>query len=118
MNIDPARLCSLRERRAWSQEQLAEVAGVSANPLQAALASAAAFSAGALLPLLVSLCVQPPLLLPVLIGSTLLGLATLGYSAAKLGGAKVWRAVLRVVSWGALALATTASIGHLFGIAA
>lgn len=89
----------------------------SANPLQAALASAAAFVSGAVLPLLVALAVTAAWLLPALMASTLLGLALLGFVSARLGGAKPVPAMARVVVWGALAMGLTAAIGKLLGVA-
>lgn len=88
-----------------------------ANPLQATLASAAAFGAGAVLPLAVALLTPPAHLMAVLAVSTLIGLAALGWLSARLGGAKPLPAVLRVVLWGVLALGVTAVIGKFVGAA-
>jgi VIT1/CCC1 family predicted Fe2+/Mn2+ transporter len=89
-----------------------------AQPVQAALASAAAFSMGAIAPLLVALA-APLAQFPVgvaVAGSSLLFLAVLGYAGAKTGGANVPRATVRVTFWGAMAMAVTAGIGYLFGV--
>jgi VIT1/CCC1 family predicted Fe2+/Mn2+ transporter len=88
-----------------------------ARPLQAAFASAGTFSVGAALPLLVVLLVPPSLLMWVLPGGSLVFLALLGSLAAKAGGAPVLKAASRVTFWGALAMALTAGVGTLFGVA-
>jgi len=86
-----------------------------ARPLQAALASAASFAVGALLPvLLVSLAPRTHLIAVVSV-SSLLFLAVLGGLAARTGGADLLRGTLRVTLWGALAMLATAAIGQLFG---
>ena len=69
-----------------------------------------------LLPLLVALT-TPTALIPTLAATTLCGLAALGYASAKLGGAPVAPAVLRVCLWGVAALAVTGMIGKLAGVA-
>jgi len=88
---------------------------LSARPLQAALASAATFSAGALLPLLAVLLVSETMIVTTVSVVSLLSLAGLGALSARIGGAPVWAATGRVVFWGALAMAITAAIGHWFG---
>jgi VIT1/CCC1 family predicted Fe2+/Mn2+ transporter len=92
-----------------------------AQPLQAALASAATFSLGAALPLasaLLAAALAPsvPMIWVVSLGS-LVFLAVLGVLAAKAGGASVWTSTLRVTLWGAFAMAVTAGVGALFGVA-
>jgi VIT1/CCC1 family predicted Fe2+/Mn2+ transporter len=87
---------------------------LSARPLQAALASAASFAAGALLPLAVSVWVTEPALIVVVSGTSLAFLAMLGAVAARVGGANVLIGACRVTFWGAFAMAVTASIGVLF----
>ena len=89
-----------------------------ARPVQAAVASALAFTAGALPPVLLA-ALWPPSSLPVaLVASTLLLLAVLGHSAERMAGGKGPRGALRVLAWGAMALAATALIGRLFGVVA
>lgn len=89
-----------------------------ARPIQAALTSAITFSAGAALPLVVA-AVAPLDTLAIWVAvSALLGLAVLGALGARAGGAPVGRSALRVVFWGALAMAITAGVGRLFHIAA
>jgi VIT1/CCC1 family predicted Fe2+/Mn2+ transporter len=85
-----------------------------ARPLQAALASAVSFSAGAVLPLLVILLAPARELTIVLACSTLLFLGVLGGIAARIGGAPILAAMLRVTLWGALAMALTALVGGAF----
>jgi vacuolar iron transporter family protein len=86
-----------------------------AKPLQAALASAAAFAAGALPPLLSAVLVPRSALMPVITGSSLLLLLILGASAARLGGAPIVKGAARVTFWGAVAMGATALVGRLFG---
>ncbi len=91
---------------------------MTANPMQAALASAASFAIGAALPLLVVLSMPTSTLIwPVALFS-LAFLALLGGLAAKVGGANVWKGTARVAFWGALAMAATAGVGSLFGVVA
>jgi vacuolar iron transporter family protein len=86
-----------------------------ARPVQAALTSAATFSVGAAMPLLM-VVVSPASVLVSLVSAASLGfLALLGAVGAKTGGANVLRATVRVTFWGALAMALTAGIGKLFG---
>ncbi|HEY0905592.1 MAG TPA: VIT family protein [Methylophilus sp.] len=89
-----------------------------AQPLQAALASALAFSSGALLPLAAILLVPHAQIQSWLMFSTLLFLALLGIVAARTGGASINKSVFRVVVWGAVAMLSTALIGHWFGVQA
>lgn len=91
---------------------------VTARPLQAALASAASFAAGAVLPLLVALVTPSSWLVPTISGASLLFLILLGVVSARLGGAPVLKAALRVAFWGALAMGITALIGSWFGVSA
>jgi len=86
-----------------------------ARPVQAALASAVSFAAGAALPLVVVLLVPEPRLVAWVGGTSLAFLAALGALAARGGGAGVGRGALRVTFWGAVAMAATAVVGTLFG---
>jgi VIT1/CCC1 family predicted Fe2+/Mn2+ transporter len=88
-----------------------------ARPLQAAWASAVSFSAGAALPLLAVALTPAPTRAVVTVVVTLIALALLGDLGARLGGAPRGRATVRVVAWGALAMAITAGIGALVGTA-
>ena len=86
-----------------------------ARPLQAAMASAASFAAGAALPLVVAALSPERGLLYVVGGASVTSLCLLGIAAARTGGARVGIAAARVTFWGALAMAVTAAVGHLFG---
>ncbi|MDX2169607.1 MAG: VIT1/CCC1 transporter family protein [Deltaproteobacteria bacterium] len=86
-----------------------------ARPLQAALASAAAFAGGALVPLLGILVGDLQQRMAAAVGLALLALALSGALAARLGGAPVWRGALRVVLGGGLAMALSALIGRAVG---
>lgn len=88
-----------------------------ARPLQAAGASALSFAVGALLPLLAISLFGSSSRVAACIVVTLLALVGLGALGARLGGAPVPRAVLRVVFWGATAMAVTAGVGALVGTA-
>jgi VIT1/CCC1 family predicted Fe2+/Mn2+ transporter len=100
---------------AHARDELGISTILAARPVQAALSSAAAFTVGAALPLLLVLMFSTWLMPVVAVGS-LLFLALLGSLAAKVGGAPVLRAAMRVTFWGAGAMALTALIGSLFGV--
>lgn len=89
-----------------------------ARPIQAALTSAATFAVGAALPLVVVALTPAAWICPAVATATLAFLALLGALGAKAGGAAKLKPVVRVVFWGAVALAVTAGIGALFGVAA
>ena len=84
--------------------------------MQAAVASATSFSVGSLPPLLVVAFAPLQWLTPSVIVASLAVLAILGVVGARTGGAKAWRATLRVVVWGAAAMLATAAVGRLFGV--
>ncbi|MDP1932733.1 MAG: VIT family protein [Gammaproteobacteria bacterium] len=86
-----------------------------ARPIQAALASAAAFTVGAAIPVFTVMVSPRALLIPNVSGISLILLAALGCMAAYAGGAPLLRSAVRVTFWGALALGLTATIGKLFG---
>ena len=86
-----------------------------ARPVQAALASAASFAAGALLPLLVTWIVPDRMIEATVTPASLVFLALLGAVAARTGGASMWKGSLRITFWGALAMGVTAGVGALFG---
>lgn len=100
---------------AHARDELGISDALSARPVQAAFASAATFTVGAALPLLLVLVVPGSQLVWVVSGSSLLFLALLGALAARAGGAPVWKSIVRVTFWGALAMALTAGVGSLFG---
>ena len=87
------------------------------SPVQAAAASALSFTSGALLPMLAILLPPAAIRVPVTFFAVLIALALTGALSARLGGSDVRRAVLRVVIGGALGLAFTYGVGHLFGTA-
>jgi VIT1/CCC1 family predicted Fe2+/Mn2+ transporter len=87
-----------------------------ARPLQAAISSGIAFTAGAALPLIAAWLSAPARLLLVVALVSLLSLTTLGVVAAKAGGAPITRAAFRVTFWGALAMLVTALVGNLFDV--
>jgi VIT1/CCC1 family predicted Fe2+/Mn2+ transporter len=89
-----------------------------ARPIQAAVTSALTFSAGAALPLTAALVAPQGLIAPVVSAAAILFLGILGAIGGRVGGASVWKAVIRVTFWGALALGATAGVGALFGVAA
>jgi VIT1/CCC1 family predicted Fe2+/Mn2+ transporter len=88
-----------------------------ARPVQAAIASALSFTAGAALPLLVAALTPVSMLIGIVATSSLVFLAALGALAARTGGANVVAGASRVTFWGALAMLLTAAVGALFGTA-
>jgi VIT1/CCC1 family predicted Fe2+/Mn2+ transporter len=88
-----------------------------ARPVQAAIASAASFTAGAALPLLVTAVTPASALIGVVAATSLVFLAALGALAARIGGANAVTGASRVTFWGALAMLLTAGVGALFGTA-
>lgn len=97
------------------RDELGITETLTARPIQAAIASAISFAAGAALPLLMVLWLPVTALMWGVSGSSLLSLALLGMLAARAGGAPVVASVVRVTFWGALAMALTAGVGALFG---
>lgn len=87
-----------------------------ANPLQAAFASGLTFSVAAAAPLLAAALAPAGTIIPVVVVTTLLCLAILGALGAHAGGAPKLRATLRVLFWGAAAMAITAGVGRIFGV--
>ena len=86
-----------------------------ARPLQAAAASAAAFTTGAALPLLAVILSPASARIAVTIAATTLALAVTGYTGARLGGADPARGTIRVVVWGIAAMLLTMGVGRLVG---
>jgi VIT1/CCC1 family predicted Fe2+/Mn2+ transporter len=103
---------------AHARDELGISDGLRAKPVQAALASASSFSVGGVVPLLVVLVAQQSTLVPAVFGASLAFLVVLGVTSARIGGAPVLRATIRVVVWGALAMIVTATVGSLFHVAA
>ncbi|MCW6530199.1 VIT family protein [Sphingomonas sp. MMSM20] len=86
-----------------------------ARPIVAAFTSAITFTAGALLPLLLAAVLPVSMIVIGEAAGTILFLGLLGAVGATTGGAQPWKPVMRVVFWGALAMAITAGIGRLVG---
>ena len=98
---------------AHARDELGLTEQHAARPLQAALASAAAFAVGAAVPLLAVVLIPPSVVAVSLI--SLVCLIALGAVAARTGGASPILGAVRVGFWGALAMAITAGVGHIFG---
>ena len=103
---------------AHARDELGISKAFRAQPVQAALASAASFAVGAALPLLVVALAPEPSLIFWVAGLSLGFLALLGVVAARAGGADLLTGAVRVTFWGALAMAITAGAGALFGAVA
>ncbi len=101
---------------AHARDELGILEHIRARPLQAAIASALAFTVGALVPLAVILMMPATEIIPAVAVTTLVCLAMLGALAAYIGGAGILRGTLRVLFWGALALGITTGVGSLFGV--
>jgi VIT1/CCC1 family predicted Fe2+/Mn2+ transporter len=102
---------------AHARDELGISPTLSARPVQAALASAASFAAGAALPLIVTAVAPAAGLIYWVAGTSLFFLALLGVLAARAGGANVLTSAWRVTFWGAIAMAITAGVGALVGAA-
>ena len=100
---------------AHARDELGISKTFTARPLQAAVASACSFSAGAALPLVVVALVPHANLIPIVSAASLLFLGGLGGLAAYAGKANVARGIMRVTFWSALAMGVTAGIGALLG---
>jgi VIT1/CCC1 family predicted Fe2+/Mn2+ transporter len=100
---------------AHARDELGISETLKARPLQAAFASAASFVTGAAMPLATAALLPPALLRPGVAGVSLVVLALLGALAARAGGARVGAGALRVLVWGAIAMALTTAAGLLFG---
>lgn len=87
-----------------------------AKPIQAAFASGAAFTAGGLLPVLVTVFAPVQQMEYFLYGFTILSLVILGAVAARTGGSGIGKAILRIVIWGTIAMVISALVGYLFGV--
>jgi VIT1/CCC1 family predicted Fe2+/Mn2+ transporter len=103
---------------AHSRDELGISEILTARPVQAALASAASFTARAAIPLLGAVAAPGAALIPAVGATSLVFLAVLGGVAARTGGAPPLVAAWRVTFWGALAMLVTAGAGRLFGAAA
>ncbi|MDD2880704.1 MAG: VIT family protein [Rhodoferax sp.] len=101
---------------AHTRDELGISEATSANPMQAALVSALSFVVGAGLPLVTAWIVPFGYLTPVVAATSLLFLIILGGLAAYTGGAGIFKGIVRVTFWGALAMVITAGVGMLFGV--
>ena len=102
---------------AHARDELGISEASTARPFQAALTSALTFTAGAAAPLLAVALTPTKLLLPVVAAVSLFCLAVLGALGARAGRAPLGPSLLRVIFWGALAMAVTAGVGRIFGTA-
>lgn len=100
---------------AHARDELGISAALAARPVQAAIASAASFAAGAALPLAVAALAPVTSMGPWIFGMSLAFLGALGAVAARVGGAPIAPGAWRVTIWGALAMVITAGVGALFG---
>lgn len=103
---------------AHARDELGITEALRARPIQAASASAASFALGAALPLLVTIFAPATVLIFIVAGASLMFLAALGATAARIGGARISIGAIRVTFWGAVAMAVTAGVGWLFGTVA
>lgn len=101
---------------AHAKEELGINEITQAKPLQAALASAAAFVVGGMLPLLVSIFAPLKFMVAFQYGFAIVFLALSGAVASKAGGSNTIKAVLRICIWGTLAMCMSAFVGYLFGV--
>ncbi len=100
---------------AHARDELGISEHTSARPIQAGLTSAATFAVGAAMPLAAVVAAPLSGMVAVVSGASLLFLAFLGAVGARAGGAGIWKPMVRVTFWGALAMAVTALIGRMFG---
>jgi VIT1/CCC1 family predicted Fe2+/Mn2+ transporter len=100
---------------AHARDELGITKTLRARPIQAAVASAASFAVGAVMPLAVAAFSSMSLLIALVAGFSLVFLAGLGALSARVGGAPIAQGTLRVTFWGAIAMAATAGVGALFG---
>ena len=98
-----------------AREELGISETTEAQPVMAALTSAATFAVGAAMPLLAAWLTPPAQLSIVVAVASLIFLAILGAVGAQAGGAGIWRGTIRVTFWGALAMVITYVIGSIFG---
>jgi VIT1/CCC1 family predicted Fe2+/Mn2+ transporter len=100
---------------AHARDELGISEELKARPVQAAVFSAVSFAVGAALPLVIAVLLSGRYLIPAVAVSSLILLAALGAVAARTGGAGIVKGAVRVLFWGAMAMAATAAVGKLFG---
>lgn len=103
---------------AHARDELGITETLRARPVQAAFASAASFLCGGILPIAAVMLSPQSQVTVILTVITMITLAVLGATAARIGGASAVRGAIRVVFWGALAMGATAAVGSLFGATA
>jgi len=101
---------------AHARDEIGISHNVTARPVQAAFSSALTFIVGAAFPLMIAWAIPIARLIPAVAVASLVFLAALGGLAAFTGGARIIVGATRVTFWGALAMALTAGVGHLFGV--
>jgi VIT1/CCC1 family predicted Fe2+/Mn2+ transporter len=112
------RLMSSDALGAHARDELGITENLRARPIQAALASAISFVAGALIPIIAALLAPSGLVAEVSSATALVALIILGGTAAYAGGSSIAKGAIRVAFWGALAMGLTAGVGRLFGAVA
>jgi len=110
-----AQLMKYNALDAHARDELGITEALKARPLQAALASALSFFAGAALPLLLVAIAPAGILIALVAGASLILLALLGGLAAHAGGANIVKGAFRICFWGALAMAVTSGVGKIVG---
>ena len=100
---------------AHARDELGITEELRARPIQAALASAAAFTVGGVVPLIAALMAPVHAVSFAATCSTIVTLIILGALAAYAGGASIIRGAVRVTFWGVFAMAVTAVVGRLIG---
>jgi len=100
---------------AHARDELGISEELKARPVQAAIFSAVSFAIGAALPLVIAILLPGSYLIWAVAAGSLVLLAALGGVAAHAGGASIYKGAVRVLFWGAMAMAATAAVGKLFG---
>ncbi|MCR9179408.1 MAG: VIT family protein [Erythrobacteraceae bacterium] len=103
--------------KAHVRDELGLTDALSARPLQAAIASGTTFSSAAAVPLLAAWLAPATAIMPAVVVVSIVALAILGMLGARAGGAPLLPGTVRVVGWGIFAMAITAAVGSLFGVA-
>lgn len=101
---------------AHARDELGLTEELRARPFQAALASAAAFVVGGVIPVIAATLLPQTIVSTGVTAVTLMALLVLGAVAAWAGGASMWKGALRVTLWGAAAMALSALVGSFFGV--
>ncbi len=101
---------------AHARDELGITEALSAQPIQAAFSSAASFALGASLPILTAWFIGESVLIPSVVGVSIVSLAAMGALSAKAGGSDMFKSAFRVTFWGALAMGITAAVGAIFKV--